>query len=333
MKPGRFVIMILIVCALLFGSVLTALGAERQTYTVKPGDTLWGLAQRFYGNQYLWPKLWEMNRDKLANPNRLSVGDVLVIFPLDLLMTAQAPPAPPPVNRSLYEAGRPLEIEFPKYFTYVSDPKGLGGSGATRIKVKKIDPLTGKTIITYDEVREVGEVIASMETGYIPEDITKISEDDIHGKLLLAYYDDVVVRFTEDVAKILDSATHEDPDPYFREFPIYGRGMMIREPDQNRHDFDAALGQLNEFKGKVTIFSRVETLAPLTKKQEELLAGKKGLNRDSEPVSYVGKITYSSKPISVGDRIFLFKSLYPGPDRQTDSRKLHQPGQYKDHGF
>ncbi|MGZ8851554.1 MAG: LysM peptidoglycan-binding domain-containing protein, partial [Thermoanaerobaculia bacterium] len=32
-----------------------------KTHTIKQGDTLWALAQQFYGQPYLWPQLWEAN--------------------------------------------------------------------------------------------------------------------------------------------------------------------------------------------------------------------------------------------------------------------------------
>lgn len=37
-------------------------------YHVKSGDTLWGIAQKFYGNGALWNKIYEANKDKIANP-------------------------------------------------------------------------------------------------------------------------------------------------------------------------------------------------------------------------------------------------------------------------
>jgi len=33
--------------------------AGSKTYTIKAGDTLWGLAQQFFKNAYMWPQLWE----------------------------------------------------------------------------------------------------------------------------------------------------------------------------------------------------------------------------------------------------------------------------------
>lgn len=332
MKLSRFLMVLGLIMFMGLGLVTYAQAVDRQTYVVQPGDTMAGIAARFYGNTAYWPRLWEMNRNQIANPNRISPGDILTIYPLSDLVRGQGTvPPPPPANvtKSLYDRGRPLDTVFPRYFTFVADTRGVGGTGVTRMKVKKLDPLTGQTIITYDEVRQVGEVISSMETGYQSEDIHQRDEDSIHGKLLLAYNDDVVVRFTEDLAKVLDSATHEDPDPYFREFPIYGLRQMVTEPDQDRHDAGAVLGQIHEYKGKLTVVARVEGLSPMTASQEKDLAKGSGMHRDSEPASYVAKVTYSVSPINVGDRIFVFRSLSPGPERELGGRQLHQADQYR----
>ena len=51
-------------------------GAE--IYFVRTGDTLWDLAERFYGNPYLWPQLWERNRYVL-DAHWIYPGDPLVV--------------------------------------------------------------------------------------------------------------------------------------------------------------------------------------------------------------------------------------------------------------
>lgn len=49
-------------------------------YTVTPGDTLWELATRFYGNGNLWNIIYEANRQVIgSDPNTLRVGEVLTI--------------------------------------------------------------------------------------------------------------------------------------------------------------------------------------------------------------------------------------------------------------
>jgi hypothetical protein len=49
-----------------------------KTYTVKRGDSLWALAQNFYGNAYLWPQLWETNT-WITDAHWIYPGDVLLV--------------------------------------------------------------------------------------------------------------------------------------------------------------------------------------------------------------------------------------------------------------
>ncbi|MCX7896038.1 MAG: LysM peptidoglycan-binding domain-containing protein [Thermoanaerobaculum sp.] len=62
-----------------------------QVYIIQPGDTLWALAERFLGNPYLWPQLWEQNQ-YIRDAHWIYPGDPLVIGP----KAAEAPPAAPP---------------------------------------------------------------------------------------------------------------------------------------------------------------------------------------------------------------------------------------------
>lgn len=52
---------------------------EERIYEVVSGDTLGGIAKRFYGNAGQYMKIFEANRDILDNPNLIKVGQKLRI--------------------------------------------------------------------------------------------------------------------------------------------------------------------------------------------------------------------------------------------------------------
>ncbi|HUL58816.1 MAG TPA: LysM domain-containing protein [Anaeromyxobacteraceae bacterium] len=54
--------------------------APPDTYTIRPGDTLWDLSGRFLNNPWYWPKIWSYNPE-ITNPHWIYPGNVLKFFP------------------------------------------------------------------------------------------------------------------------------------------------------------------------------------------------------------------------------------------------------------
>jgi hypothetical protein len=50
-----------------------------RSYTVQPGDTLYGISHRYWGNGNYWPALYQANRSKISDPNLIYAGQVVTI--------------------------------------------------------------------------------------------------------------------------------------------------------------------------------------------------------------------------------------------------------------
>lgn len=66
----------------------TSAAGKKVIHIVTKGDTLWSICEQYYGDPYLWPELWEMNRF-ITNPHWLTPGD-----PIKLLEYEEKKPEP-----------------------------------------------------------------------------------------------------------------------------------------------------------------------------------------------------------------------------------------------
>lgn len=140
------------------------------TYTVRPGDTLWDLSGRFLNNPWYWPKVWSYNPE-ITNPHWIDPGQLLRFYP----SAEEAPVRVEPVEGLVAEGPEP-EPEAPRELEDFSrgdlaapsellDDDAVAVSGPYRIGYVPPRATTARheTFVTKRELEESGEIVAAFE--------------------------------------------------------------------------------------------------------------------------------------------------------------------------
>ena len=81
-KPILPILAGLLCCFSVFSQEVDLQADHPDTYTVVRGDTLWGIAERFLQNPWLWPEIWQAN-PQIENPHLIYPGDQVSLVYLD----------------------------------------------------------------------------------------------------------------------------------------------------------------------------------------------------------------------------------------------------------
>ena len=57
----------------------TTTAPKTTTYTVKSGDCLWNIAKKYLGDGSRYTEIYNLNKDKIKNPNLIYPGQVLTL--------------------------------------------------------------------------------------------------------------------------------------------------------------------------------------------------------------------------------------------------------------
>jgi hypothetical protein len=147
------------------------------TYTIRPGDTLWDLSGRFLNNPWYWPKVWSFNPE-ITNPHWIEPGNVLKFYPSAEEAPARVEPAPVMPSGVAVGPDQPEEpaVEPPRELedfsradmkapvtaeeqeeVNVAGPYGIGYVAPRTIMARR------DTFVTPREVAESGSLTAAFE--------------------------------------------------------------------------------------------------------------------------------------------------------------------------
>jgi len=82
------------------------------THTVVPGENFWTISERYYESGRYYKALWEANQETVLAPERLAIGDKILIPPIDELDPAliERPGAPAPTLPPALPADEPASL-------------------------------------------------------------------------------------------------------------------------------------------------------------------------------------------------------------------------------
>jgi len=59
--------------------ITSSVKVSQREYIIQKGDSLWKIAEKELGNGHRWKYLYELNKDRIKNPNKLKTGQKIII--------------------------------------------------------------------------------------------------------------------------------------------------------------------------------------------------------------------------------------------------------------
>jgi hypothetical protein len=169
-------------------------------YVVVKGDTLWGIADRFLNDPWLWPKVWQINPN-IRNPHLIFPGDVIVLYYVD---------------------GKPyLTLEG---MAGVVPPRDTGVVPSKDIETVKLSPE-----IRYDTLEKAIDTIPRSAIGpflYRPRVVTK--EEIKNAPYIVSSYEEHLISGTGHRVY-----ANNVTDKNIAQYGVIRPGQVYRDPDTN----------------------------------------------------------------------------------------------------
>jgi hypothetical protein len=145
---------------------------KEMDYIVKEGDNLWDISQRFYGDPFLWPRLWYQNQ-YVTNPHYIYPGDRIRLYPYKVLIEIEEETKPPttvgvkPLPQPPVEEVPPPLPPIPEIVRLVVYPE-VRSSGFITPEIEGIGRIVSAKVDKLELVAE-DEIYINFQKGFPPK--------------------------------------------------------------------------------------------------------------------------------------------------------------------
>jgi LysM repeat protein len=270
------------------GVALSALAANApQSYSVKSGDTLWGISTLFLKSAWRWPELWGMNLADIKNPHLIYPGQKLYLEKKDGQATLRTAGGSAALSAGADKAA--AEPSTTVRWSPRTRYESLGNGALPTLKFHLIEPyLAEPVIVDENAMRLAPRIVATQE-----------------GRVLLTQGDRAYARGPAQTALMDDLSQKQQVYRIFRE------ATPLKDPITGE-----VLGLEAQYLGKA-LLARSEST-----EQSQDREGK--TRTDMIPATI--DITAAKEEIRVGDRLLpeperqLLNYVPHAPQSKTDAR-------------
>jgi hypothetical protein len=182
-------------------------------YVVVPGDTLWGISQRYTDSPWRWPELWGMNREQIRNPHLIYPGAVLLLDRARGTLSLAGPGARPGAGPGDRPGERPGER--------AGDEPGSGVAGGARLSPRVRAEMLAK--------REIPSIPPSAIEPFLTRPLLIEPDAFDDAPTIVATQQDRVILAAGNTAYVRGIRESKEETWY-----VYRRGNALVDPDTER---------------------------------------------------------------------------------------------------
>lgn len=331
------------------GIINTSPRTSATTHVVTKGETLWDLAEKYFGDPWFWPELWSWNAH-ITNPHWLFPGTVVNLT--NKPATVAETPAPTDAEEKFYGLAFQKGIVTVRNRAFIDDKtlqesRAISGSPEEKslltvgdhVYIKDADQKLkpGSTYTVFRPLKKVNDPQSKQPLGQLVEILgeVKITEHRPQGVLKAEIIRSIAAINRKDlVGKVQTSFKQVQPVTQKREKPLVGRVAASIEDSELLSTNDMVvlnLGKNHELKPGATLpviirgdglYTHLHPLDPSRKQDQSFPYEVKGsvvVYEVHEAYSFA-VILRSTHPIRVGDEV-LFGDTPDRPEKPTTTEK------------